>query len=584
MKIKHIKIENFRGIKSLEWTVKSDVVCLVGKGDSTKTTLLKAIEFALYPSSQLNIDDQDFYDCDTNNLISIEVSLTDLPSNIYEWGKEGLLLRGWDSTKAVIVDEPNISVGHEYLLTIKLIIDDSLEPSWSVYNDRLEDIKHLNDRERRTLGMYFIGNYLDSDLTLSKNSVLNRILSNTKEVKNILLDLKKKINTDAYVQSEVLNTLSGDIKIGADTYGVKLDSDTGFRFILNGVNGFTGNAIRLSKGNVPLTSLGLGSKKLLAISLHRALTDQKAIILIDELEQGLEPHRLRHLIRKLKKDVDMDLGQVFTTSHSSVALEEFGAVFIHVVRNNAGVVNVLQVPENLQDIARVGSEVFLSNNIIVGEGKTEVGIALSFDEYNQHLSSGVNFSLNSIHLMDGGGDDSAYKRAKSLRSLGFNVCLILDSDNPNLNIDENELNVLGIELIRWDNNSCIESRILLDAPDIVVDEVLKLVEKDKGVESLHQSLSSKLGKNIPRGTTNNIESITSALAITKLDFKKALGEKLNKDDGRFKDIDRGREFGSLIFKHLGAFSTESDTIKKLNKLGAWCYGDGYNIFGTTSNS
>jgi predicted ATP-dependent endonuclease of OLD family len=47
MKLRYLKIKNFRGIKECEWWIKSDLVCLVGPGDSTKTTLLSAVGLAL---------------------------------------------------------------------------------------------------------------------------------------------------------------------------------------------------------------------------------------------------------------------------------------------------------------------------------------------------------------------------------------------------------------------------------------------------------------------------------------------------------------------------------------------------------
>jgi len=46
MKIRHIKIERFRGIRELDWRVGGEFVCLVGPEDSTKTTILDAVESA----------------------------------------------------------------------------------------------------------------------------------------------------------------------------------------------------------------------------------------------------------------------------------------------------------------------------------------------------------------------------------------------------------------------------------------------------------------------------------------------------------------------------------------------------------
>ena len=61
MKIKHIAIKNFRGIKKLDWKVTGDFICLIGTGDSTKSTILDAIECALTPKWNYVFEDTDFF-------------------------------------------------------------------------------------------------------------------------------------------------------------------------------------------------------------------------------------------------------------------------------------------------------------------------------------------------------------------------------------------------------------------------------------------------------------------------------------------------------------------------------------------
>ena len=80
MKIRHIKIERFRGIRKMEWRVGGDFVCLVGPGDSTKTTILDAVEFALSPRWNIPFDDSDFYNADTSAPIVITLTVGDRPT------------------------------------------------------------------------------------------------------------------------------------------------------------------------------------------------------------------------------------------------------------------------------------------------------------------------------------------------------------------------------------------------------------------------------------------------------------------------------------------------------------------------
>jgi predicted ATP-binding protein involved in virulence len=67
MHIRHVHIRRFRGIVSLDWDVKAQLVCLVGPGDSTKTTILDAISYALSPRWSLPIHDGDFHNGDTSH-------------------------------------------------------------------------------------------------------------------------------------------------------------------------------------------------------------------------------------------------------------------------------------------------------------------------------------------------------------------------------------------------------------------------------------------------------------------------------------------------------------------------------------
>ena len=64
MRITNLEIINFRGIKNASIVFPRDerVLCLIGAGDSTKSTILQAIEWILWPSWNLSASDSDFYE------------------------------------------------------------------------------------------------------------------------------------------------------------------------------------------------------------------------------------------------------------------------------------------------------------------------------------------------------------------------------------------------------------------------------------------------------------------------------------------------------------------------------------------
>ena len=62
---------------------------------------------------------------------------------------------------------------------------------------------------------------------------------------------------------------------------------------------------------------GKGSKRLLSMAIQLALAKAGGIVLIDEIEQGLEPDRIRTIINKLSQ---VETGQIFVTTTLGILL------------------------------------------------------------------------------------------------------------------------------------------------------------------------------------------------------------------------------------------------------------------------
>src|SRR5689334_3373909 len=106
MKVRHHTIRNFRGIKDLEWRLPDDpLFCLIGRGDSTKSTILEAIRVALYPHWNLIFDHSDFYLCKTEEFL-IAITIGQLPNELLDLTKYGQYLRGWNVASRELHDEP----------------------------------------------------------------------------------------------------------------------------------------------------------------------------------------------------------------------------------------------------------------------------------------------------------------------------------------------------------------------------------------------------------------------------------------------------------------------------------------------
>ena len=132
MKIRHLNIKNFRGIQELEWALpETNLVSLIGRGDSTKSSILDAIRYAFFPTWNPTFDEYDFFNGETSNSIEITVTLGELPSEFLSDLKYGHWLRGWNKEKCLISDEPE--GGLEDVISVCLtIIFPSSSPGVSI--------------------------------------------------------------------------------------------------------------------------------------------------------------------------------------------------------------------------------------------------------------------------------------------------------------------------------------------------------------------------------------------------------------------------------------------------------------------
>jgi len=94
MQIRQLRIHNFRGIAALDWAPGESFCCLIGAGDTGKSSILDAIEATLSPRWFV-FAEPDFHCCDSANPIIIEATIGELSRQLKSDERFGLYTRGW---------------------------------------------------------------------------------------------------------------------------------------------------------------------------------------------------------------------------------------------------------------------------------------------------------------------------------------------------------------------------------------------------------------------------------------------------------------------------------------------------------
>ena len=135
-RIRKIEISNFRSICCFSWTPSPGFNCLIGPGDSGKSTILDAVDYCVGARRNLNVADTDFFNLDVTQDIVVRVTLGALPDALKNLDYYGPYLRGFDASNGEVEDEPRR--GLETALTVQLAVKADLEPVWSLYSERTQ--------------------------------------------------------------------------------------------------------------------------------------------------------------------------------------------------------------------------------------------------------------------------------------------------------------------------------------------------------------------------------------------------------------------------------------------------------------
>jgi hypothetical protein len=567
-RIRIVSIENYRCIQQLTWFPGQGLNCLIGPGDSGKSSILDAIDLCLGARRTTNLTDADFHGLDVDHPISITITLGELDDGLKSLETYAPYLRSFDPANGAVADEPQ--AGHETVLTINVTVSSDLDPIWSLVSGR-EDLReqrrYLTWSDRARISPNRIGALADHNLAWRRGSVLNKLSEERADTSAALAKAARdarlafgdaaeaQLGTTLQIATETASELGiptgGPLKAMLDTHSVSFNGGT---IALHGPDG------------VPLRALGVGSTRLLLTGLQRKAAANASVILIDELEHGLEPHRILRLLGSLGAKEAQPPLQGFITTHSPVALRELSGHQLVVVRKGAGVhtATTVGVYNEVQGTIRSFPEAFLAPSVLVCEGATEVGLLRGLDQYLTSVGR-VSLHASGVSLVDAGGIAKVYGRAEPFRGLQYRVAVLRDDDEQPNAVTEAGFQTGGGALFKWRAGRALEDELFLCLPDPAVFALLAKAEEFVGADLIDSQI-----RTLSNGTLN---LASCKLALTPQTRSALAQASKAKNNSWFKNVGRAEEIGrEVVALHLN--QSEPGFVAIINGIWGWLNGAG----------
>ena len=564
-KILSLRISHYRGIEEFyQFFGDTNCVVLIGRGDSGKTTLLKAITSVLSPVWNTVFSDMDFFNKDTSIPICIETVISEVPNELLKLDKYGeyfQLLK--EDTVTPDIEDNEADQGIK-VLKLRLVVDSSLEPKWTIVSDREIGDKTFSHGDRAKLNMFMVSDYVDNHFSYSKGSPLYSALrlKLSKDQKSapekMLLETARNVY-EMIKSSSVLKDFDEAtelIKKNAQALGLTLNE---LKTIIEfKSNAYSESNLSLHSDDLPFRLRGKGSKRLLSIAIQYGLVEEGGIVLIDELEQGLESDRARNLTRLLARSTK---GQVFITTHSKDVVLEPDADQIFLMKKGAK--KLLSFDKKLQGLLRSKPDAFFARRIISCEGATEEGIIRAISD-DLREKRGYGIAVQGIVHLDGGGSNKFYSIADSFKECGFDVMVFCDDDVRKLDEEYEKIIAKGIKVVKCKKDFAIEQQIFDELPWEGVCELVEYAISEHGED--------KKILPIEKFDCETVDELRSCQADKQAGIREALAKaaKANTDNGCwFKNIHHGEFVGRIWIKYLDHLPEDSVLKREYDEIIGW---------------
>lgn len=543
--IYRLSIERFRGVKTLSWSPARGVNVILGGGDVGKTTILDAIGLLLSPVNATNLSDTDYHarNIDAGFVIEAIASLPPgsgindqlKPSWPWEWSGAVLSVPNTDDDSKP-AGEPVYRLrvrGTEDLeLAYEIVQPDGSTDFFPATLRRSIELVRLSGDDRN-----------DRDLRLVKGSALDRLLSDKGLRSRMASELAK---------SDVKDELTSEAKKALedlDTAFKKKSLPDGLDLAITGGQGpsiasLIGLTADRNGIQLPLASWGAGTRRLSALAIAEQNQGEAPIMIVDEVERGLEPYRQRALVEKLQAGKS----QVFVTTHSPAAISAASKAGLWYV-DHMGQIGPLDATK-IAKHRKTDPETFLARLAVVAEGATEVGFTVTLLE----RALAAPLEQHGIHVSDGGGHETALGVLEALAEGGLRFAGFADDEGGKHPDRWKKLGgKLGHLLFRWPS-LCIEENIVGATPDDKLEALLTDPRGEKTGMRL-RTLADRLaiGEKDFASIKTKASSGLKALIIEAALGTVPAGREAEKNQYKshagtwFKSMDGGRELAGKVF-------------------------------------
>jgi putative ATP-dependent endonuclease of OLD family len=467
--IRHLSIKRFRGVEALSWFPDKGMNVLLGGGDVGKSTILDAIAMLLSPTNAATLTDADYWQRRHEDGFEIAAAMA-LPLNCgiaeqrkaswpWEWSADGPKLPDLEANEGQPLDPvfcvrvcgtPDFELQHEICQP-----DDSVD--------------HFPVSVRRNIGVVRLGgdDRNDRDLRLIQGSALDRLLSD-KTLRSRLADKIGETDVSGQLKDSAKTALGDlDARFQKRTLPSQLSLGLvgGPGFSLNALIGLTATK---DGAMLPLASWGAGTRRLAALEVAAAHHSEHPIMVVDEIERGLESYRQRILIEELCAS----RSQVFVTTHSAPAVHAAATSTLWYVDVGG---KIGRLPASVAAQQKRDPETFLARVAVIAEGATEVGFVTTL----LNRSLGEDLRRHGIWVSDGGSNSEALAVLRGLATSGLKVAGFADNEGTQQGLWQETKDQLGDFLMRW-ADGCLETNIIPHLQDHQLEAFIAEPDGDTG--------------------------------------------------------------------------------------------------------